>query len=375
MFGNGIPIARIGGIQIKIDVSWFLIALLVAWSLAVVYFPDAAPGYSTGAYWAAGIVVSLLFFASLLLHELAHSLVARARGLRVVGITLYLFGGVSEIGSEVTNPDDEFRIAAAGPLTSFALAAVFGFLWAFVGDQSDLVAASLGYLALINLMLAIFNLLPGLPLDGGRLLQAVVWRLTGDEARATRVASRAGVVLGYVLIAIGLVSTVFGGFVNGLWLVFLGWYLQNLARQEQRATQTRALLKGMRVADLTDTHPYTVAPGTTLDQVVDQVMLPYQAQAVAVVADGRFRGLLTTASVQRVRREQWPVTTAAAAMIPADQVAAATPNEPAETAIADMQERDLDQVPVVQDGTFVGLLSRAAILRQLGTRTRLTTSQ
>jgi Zn-dependent protease len=375
MRGDAIPIGRIGGIQIRIHVTWFIIALLVSWSLAGAYFPDSVAGYSTGAYWAAGIAVTLLFFLSLLLHELAHSLVARARGLRVVGITLYLFGGVSEIGAEATTPDDEFRVTVVGPLTSFALAAVFGVLWAGLGGLSALVSSALGYLAVINLFLGLFNLLPGLPLDGGRLLQALVWRRTGDHAHATRVAVGAGVVVGYLMIAVGIAYVFTGYWVNGLWLIFLGWYLQRMAGQERRAAQTHALFDGLRVADLTDTHPYVVAPETRLDQVIPEVIMAHQVRAVPVLAGDRFRGLLILDGIARVPREDWSATPVADVMIPADEVATATPNESAEDAIAEMQERDIDQLLVVQDGALVGLLSRGATLRQLENRARLTPSR
>ena len=369
--GDAIPIGRIGGIQIKIHVTWFLVALLVAWSLAGSYFPRSVSGYSTGAYWLAGIIVTILFFASLLAHEMAHSLVARARGLKVVAITLYLFGGVSQIATEATTPGTEFWVTIVGPLTSIGLAIIFGILWYALGGISALADSALGYLAAINLFLGIFNLLPGLPLDGGRVLRAIVWWHSGNQAHATRVAAMAGVVIGYLMIAAGIVYVFTGYWVNGLWLIFLGWYLQSLAEQERKASQTRALFAGLTVRDLTNTHPYTAAPDTPLDQVVHDVMMTQHVRAVPVLADGRFVGLLTLHGVGQVPRDRWSTTTAGAAMIPAANVATATPDESAQEAIAAMQEHDLNQLPVLQDGRFVGLLSRGTIVRQLEIRAHL----
>lgn len=373
--GDAIPLGKIGGIEIKIHVTWFLVALLVAWSLAGSYFPRSVPGYSTGAYWLAGIVVTVLFFASLLAHELAHSLVARARGLKVVAITLYLFGGVSQIATEATTPGTEFWVTVVGPLTSFALGIIFGILWLALGNISALADSALGYLAIINIFLAIFNLLPGLPLDGGRILRAIVWWHSGNQQHATRVAAMAGVVIGYLMIAAGIVYVFTGFWVNGLWLIFLGWYLQSLAVQERRASQARALFAGLTVRDMTNTHPFTVGPDAPLDQVVHDVLLPHHIRAVPVLADGQFRGLLTVHGIGQVPREQWPMTTAADAMIPAAKVATATPDESAQEAIAEMQEQDLNQLPVLQDGRFLGLLSRSTIVRQLEIRARTGSQQ
>lgn len=371
MPGESIPLVRIGGIQIKIHVTWFLIALLVSWSLAGSYFPDSVAGYSTGAYWTAGIAVTILFFASLLAHELAHSLMARSRGLRVLGITLYLFGGVSEIEEEANNAKDELRVTVIGPLTSFALAAVFGALWLILNDASELATSALGYLAVINLFLGLFNLLPGLPLDGGRILHALVWLRSGDRTRATRVAVGAGIVLGYLMITVGIVWVFAGYWLDGLWFVFLGWYLQSLASQEWQSTQAKKLFEGLRVADLVEADPPTISPDMRLDDVVDQVMMPRQARAVPVVVDGAFLGLVTLESVARVPRANWPTTTAITVMIPERQVHTANPEDPLESAIVSMQKNDVNQLVVLQNGKLVGTLSRSTILRRLEIRQAL----
>lgn len=371
MAAESIPFLRIGGIQIKLHITWLLIMMLVTWSLADSYFPDSVSGYSTGAYWLAGGIVAILFFVSLLAHELAHSLMARARGLKVVGITLYLFGGVSEIDEEATNAGDELRITVVGPLTSFALSAIFGGLWALMGGTSDLVTSALGYLAIINLFLGLFNLLPGLPLDGGRILHALVWLRTGDRTRATRVAVGSGVVVGYLLVTAGIIYVFTGYWVNGLWLIFLGWYLQSLAGREMQATQARSLFAGLRVADLTDPNPHAVDLDMSLERVVDDVMMRYQARAVPVVANGDFRGLLTLQRIAQTPKTDWPITQASSVMIPAEEVATASPEQSLESAIAMMQKRDVNQLVVLQNGAMVGLLNRSTVLRQLEIRQAL----
>lgn len=371
MRGEAITIARVRGIDIRLHISWLPIALLVSWALSGSYFPSAAPGRSTGAYWFTGVVVTALFFGSLLLHELAHSLMARARGLHVLGITLYLFGGVSEIGAEAENPGDEFRVTVVGPLTSLGLAAIFWAIWAMSGGASDLVSAAVGYLAAINLFLGLFNLLPGLPLDGGRVLHAFVWQRSGDKARATRVASGAGVAIGYLMVTAGIIYVFTGFWLNGLWLIVLGWYLQGMATQERRAAFFHRQLAGKRVADLAETRVLAVSPEAPVSEIVHDIMLGSRMRAVPVVENGGLLGLVTLDSIGKVPREQWPVTPASAAMIPAGLVATATPDEPIATAIAQMQSRDVNQLAVVRDGSFVGMLNRAAVMAQLQIQSEL----
>ncbi len=383
MMQEAIPLARVGGIPVRLHASWFLVAALVVWSLAESYLPDAAEGYETGTYLAAAVVVALLFFGSLLAHEFAHALVAQARSLRVVSITLYLFGGVAAIESEAERAADEFWITVVGPLTSFGLAGLFGLLWLAGREASELLGAMLGYLAIINFSLAIFNLLPGFPLDGGRLLRALVWWRTGDGARATRVAAGAGVALGYGLVLLGIMRAFTGSFVNGLWLVFVGWYLQSMAEQYRRQSAVRALFSGLRVEQLADTAPAYVRPDDPLDRVAQEVVLARGVRTIPVLeaepepetipgpgGDG-FLGLLTLASIAAVPRERWATTTAGEAMVPAASLHAVRPEDPVEEAVRLMGERDVNQVAVLRDGRFFGLLSRATVIRHLEIRSAL----
>lgn len=380
---DAILLGRPGGIAVRLHVTWFLVAALVAWSLADSYLPSTAEGYGSGAYWSAAIVVALLFFASLLAHEFAHALVAQARGLKVVGITLYLFGGVAAIESETERAADEFWITVVGPVTSFGLGGLFGLLWLAGREVSDLLGAMLGYLALINVSLAIFNLLPGFPLDGGRLLRALVWWRTGDADRATRVAAGAGVALGYGLVLLGIARAFTGSFTNGLWLVFIGWYLQSMAEQYRRQTAARALFSGLRVGQLADTAPAYVRPDDRLDRIAMDIVLTRGVRTLPVLEAERepetvpgprgdgFLGLLTLANIVAVPRDRWPAVTAAEAMVPAAQLHAVRPEDPVEEAVRLMGDRDVNQVAVLQDGRFYGLLNRSTVLRRLEIRSAL----
>ena len=233
---NGFRLGRILGFEISLDFSWFIILALVVWSFSTGVFPQESPGLTGPVYLTMGLAAALLFFASLLGHELSHSVVARAKGIKVEGITLFLFGGVARIRSEATKPGDEFLIAGVGPLASLVIAAIFLAIARFGGSVGLagpwLVVAD--YLALLNFVLAVFNLLPGFPLDGGRLLRAAAWKLTGSLTRATRMATTGGRVLGYGLIGLGILEAFQGLVMQGLWLVFIGWYLRNAALASYR---------------------------------------------------------------------------------------------------------------------------------------------
>ncbi len=383
MMNDAFPIGRLAGIPVRLHATWFLVAALVVWSLAAAYFPAAAEGYAVGSYWVVAIVAAALFFGSLLAHEFAHAYVATRRGMRVASITLYLFGGVAAIETESETAADEFWMTVVGPLTSFALGGVFGLLWLASGDASRLLTAMLGYLAFINTALALFNLIPGFPLDGGRLLRALVWWKTKSEETATRVAAGAGVFFGYVLIAIGIARAFTGSPVNGLWFVFLGWYLQSMADQYRRQAGVQRLFSGLRAVDLANPQPLYVRPDDRLDRVAEDVILAHGVRAVPVLAPeaepeqipgpqgDRFLGLLTLAGISAVPRAEWATTAAAQAMIPAERLYTVGPTDPVEDAVRLMAQHDVNQLVVLEDGRFVGLLSRGTVIRHLEVRSRL----
>jgi Zn-dependent protease/CBS domain-containing protein len=364
---------RLFGIDIYIHWSWSIVALLVTWSLATAYLPEVYPGWSAGQRWLIGAVTAIFFFASVLAHELAHALVARRKGVPVNGITLFVFGGVSALGGEPRNARDEFAIAVVGPLTSIAVSLLFAVIWAVARAlDSAPLAASAGYLAYINLALGLFNLLPGFPLDGGRVFRAAVWGATGDMTRATRVATNAGRVVAAILIALGVLSLFgFGGF-GGVWFILIGLFLWNAAEASYRQQVLEDTLHGFRVADLVEPAPPSIDPTITLRRFADAYVLRLHQRAFFVGSgSGEVIGLITMTDLRRVPEEQWASVTVDRAMTPAERLVTVTPETDASTALQLMATHDVNQLPVV-DGTEVrGLLSRATLLRAVQLRGEL----
>jgi len=313
---------------IPVGAHWSVLGTIavIGWATAQLVLPSAARGYSSTVYWGAGLAVAVLFFLSLLAHELAHAVVARRRGVRVTGITLWLLGGATAVDDQAPSPGTELRITLAGPLTSLAAGGVFllGGFWAAAAGWPMLVIAALAWLGGVNVILGLFNLLPAAPLDGGRVLHAVVWRVTGDKDRATAVACRAGSLLGMAMLAFGLFETWRGAFVDGLWLAAIGWYLMTAAGAERAGVPLRRELAAVPVRDVMSTA--TAAPGwLTVDAFVERIG-QQAGQRVFPVVDftGRPTGVVTLASLARIPRSAWPSTRVtdaqrpAAAVVPAD---------------------------------------------------------
>ena len=288
MDGN-FTIGRFGGVEVRLNWSLIAVFALIVWSLTDGVFPSQNPGLSHGTYLAMGIVAALLFLASILLHELGHSWVARREGIEVDSITLWLFGGVSQFKGRFTSAGAEFRVALSGPLVSIALGVIFVLIaLAHPTSAVDGVAAWLGY---INLILAAFNLLPASPLDGGRVLHAALWRAKGDFAWATRVASEIGQGFGYLFIALGLAMFIFQGSFSGAWLAFVGWFLLQGARAEARYVATEQALGGLRVRDLMVRHPVTVDADSTIGRFMDDVAWSHRFTTYPVLDGGSPVGL------------------------------------------------------------------------------------
>ena len=266
-------LGRIAGIEIGVHYSWLLAFALVAGTLAAGFFPAVYPGWSTLAYWITGIVAALLLFISVLVHELSHSFVARGRGLPVQGITLFIFGGVSNLRGEAQRAWDEFAIAIVGPLTSAVLAGIFWGLTFLIADQSSPLAATLSYLAIINALLAAFNLLPGFPLDGGRVLRSVLWGGTGSLVKATNISAMVGRVLGWGLIGWGVFRILQGDLLGGLWTAFIGWFLSSIADASRKEVVAQEIFQEVRVRDLMEPEPEAVKPGVMVDEIVTECFL------------------------------------------------------------------------------------------------------
>ncbi|MDD2695876.1 MAG: site-2 protease family protein [Anaerolineales bacterium] len=365
-----IKLGRIWGIPIGLHASWFLIFGLLTWSLAAGYFPGEYPGLNTAAHLGMAVVTSLLFFGSVLAHELGHSFVALRSSIPVKGITLFIFGGVAQIGQEPRSPRVEFKVAIAGPAVSLALA--LGFYGLYLLDRSfPVLAAPSQYLMRINLMLALFNLIPGFPLDGGRVLRSIVWRMTGSFQRASRVASFSGQLVAFGFIAYGVYAIFRGDFMNGLWLAFIGWFLQNAAASSYAQTSMQQSLRGIRVEQVMSRDCLRVPSLLSLNQLVEDRILSGGKRCFFVADNGKLQGMLTLRDIAAVPQQKWRFTTTAQAMVPLQRLVQVTPQTELLSALQTMDSADVAQVPVMEGEELVGMLSREQILRYLRTRAEL----
>ena len=356
-------LGSIFGLEIRIDFSWFIIFFLILWTFTAGIFPANFPGLSPGVYIGMGVSGTLLFFASLLVHEISHSLVARAKGVPVEGITLFVFGGVSRTRTEAESPGDEFLIAVVGPVSSVVLAALFGLVW-WVGRNagwSAAVTGVAGYVGYLNLALAIFNLLPGFPLDGGRLFRSVVWKLTGNLTRATRIASTGGQWLGYALVGLGIWQIFAGNPLGGLWLVFIGWFLRNAAIASYHQLMVKNLLETVRARALMTENPETVPPDLTLQELVDEYFLRRRYMAFPVTEDGRPVGVIAFHQVREVPREEWPRRVVREVMVPANETVMVRPEERMSQVLEKMERSGVRRVLVTRDGGLVGIITAGDI--------------
>jgi Zn-dependent protease/predicted transcriptional regulator len=365
MFGTSWRVARIAGIEVRVDSSWVVIALLITYSMylrtSVLY-----PELSGGAAVALGIAATVLFFGSVLVHELAHALVSQARGIRVQDITLFLFGGATRARVDSRGPGDEFLIALVGPLTSGLLAALFGIIAGLGGDSlSRPVAGTLGYLAWTNLLLAAFNLVPGFPLDGGRLLRAAIWKATGSLARATRVASVSGQGVGWLLVAGGVAFLLAGDLAGGIWFAFIGWFLVQAARSSYQDLQLQQLLRRVEAEDVMAGDLVRIPPELSLQEAVDDYFMRYDHSAFPVEEHGRTVGLLTLRGVRRVPREQWPTRRVRDHMVPLSDQVVVAPDARMDNVLGKLQDSETNRVLVAQDGEVVGIITPTDLTRWL----------
>jgi Zn-dependent protease/CBS domain-containing protein len=367
---RALTIGRVWGIPIRLDASWLLIFGLVAWSLAAGYFPDVHPGWSAATVWLLGTATSLLFFVSILAHELAHAAVARRHGLPTRSITLFVFGGIARIDREPSTPGAEVRIAAAGPATSAVIAGLFAAVWLAARDVAVLATPAL-WLARINIAVAIFNLVPGFPLDGGRLLRALLWWRTESYPRATRAAAFTGQLVAGGFIAYGALSILRGHVMNGVWLTLIGWFLQAAASRTSQETTLRRLLQGVTVARAMTREYPRLSPDVRLDTLVHDEVLGAGRRCFLVTEDGRLRGLLTLHEVKSVPREQWPLVRAGDVMVPAGKLRSVAPTDDLLGALTVLDDAGVGQLPVVASGELVGMIGREQILHYVRTRAEL----
>ena len=361
-------IGRIAGIDIFIHVSWLIIIVLLTWSLATGWFAVLYHGWGTATYWIVSLIAALLLFLAVLVHELAHSLVARARGLTVKNITLYIFGGVSNIEQEPQTPGVEFQMAFAGPLTSLLIGGIAYLLLLALGKNTSPLAAILGYLAVMNVLLGVFNLIPGFPLDGGRVLRSIVWKVSGSLRTGTRVTTIVGQVFAYLLILLGIWFFFGGNLLDGIWLGFIGWFLLSAAQSANSQSMLQSMFKGVTVGEVMNASPMTVPANISLQKLVDEYFLPRGLRSAMVTQLDQLAGLITLADIRSIPREQWGEVPVGHAMIPVDRLHVVSPQQSLNDVLPLMAGRDVNQLPVVQDGRLVGVLSRDAILHYLEVR-------
>ena len=368
-------IGRIAGIDINIHISWLIILVFLTFWLASGYFPMTYPGRTQGTYVVLGLVSTILLFVSVLLHELAHSFVARARGLPVHSIVLFIFGGVSNIEQEPKSASVEFSMAFVGPLTSLLIGALsYGLLFLLRGSQSALVPV-LAYLALMNILLGVFNLIPGYPLDGGRVLHSILWKLTGNVSMATNVATRVGQVFAYLIILSGIFLLFSGNVLNGIFIAFTGWFLLNAAQSARTQSTLDTTFEGVLVSQVMTTSVVTTPANISLQKLVDEYFLPQGLRSAFVLQGDQLAGLITLSDVRHVPREQWGQTPVGLAMIPRARLHTITPQQSLKEVLPLMTGQDVNQLPVVQDGKLIGVLTRDAILRSLEVRSTLGLNQ
>lgn len=368
---SNIKLGRIAGIEIGLHFSWFIIAFLIAFSLAA-HFHNVRPDWNQGVVWGISIGTSVLFFVTLLLHELAHSLVAKSRGLKVRAITLFALGGVSQIETDPSTAGGEFWIAIVGPLTSLAIGFVllgivrsWGYGLAPAHEPVTPIAAVLLWLGYINVLLGIFNMIPGFPLDGGRVLRAVVWWITKKPEKSTRIAARVGEIVALLFIIYGLFRFFVGANFGGLWLAFIGWFLLEASRSSYAQVGIMAGLRDHRVGEIMESNCARVEGYLSLRDFVDHYLLHGGSRCFVVTQDNHVTGIVTPNEVRRVSRENWDQTSVQSVMRPLDNVQKVPPEMPALKALELMSRENLNQLAVVSDGRLLGIFSRGQTLRFL----------
>jgi Zn-dependent protease len=370
MSRHTIPLGRILGIPIGLDPSWFLIFVLLTWMLAASYYPAEFGNWPTVEYWLVGGVTAIMLFVSVLLHELGHSVIARHYQIAVRSITLFIFGGVAQIGAEPPSATAEFWIAIAGPIVSFALAILFGLLQPVFTTLAP-VLALVKYLAYINGALAVFNLIPGFPLDGGRVFRAIVWGATHNMRRATLIAANVGRGIAFLFIILGVWQMLIGNFGGGLWIAFIGWFLESAASAQVQQQMIQDVLAGHHVSEVMSRDYTPIPAGATLQHLVDDHILGAGRRCFMVTQDDEIVGLLTLHDVRAVPRAEWASTTVTQAMVPSPQLKRVGPETELWAALEEMDRDGVNQLPVMVNGHCQGMLNRDDVITYLRTRREL----
>jgi Zn-dependent protease/CBS domain-containing protein len=361
-----VPLGRIFGISVGLDYSWFLIFALMTWLLARSYFPAEFKNWSPALYWGTGAATTIMLFVSVLLHELGHSVVALSYKIPVRRITLFIFGGMAEIGAESPSPTAEFLIAIAGPIVSLILAIIFTLLEQPAFGIPPLFGL-IKYLAYINFALVLFNLIPGYPLDGGRVFRAIVWGVTHDMRRATLIAANVGRFFGFLFIMFGVWQMLGGNFGGGLWIAFIGWFLESAASSQVHQVMLQRSIAGHTVGQAMNHHFATLPANLTLQQLVDEHVFGGRGRSFVVNRGDNAVGLITLHRLKEVPRSQWGTTMAEQIMIPIAQIKTSNPKAELWTALTQMDGDGVNQLPVMSDGRIVGMLTREDLITFLRT--------
>jgi len=370
---SSFQIGRLFGISIKIDYTWFVIFALIAWTLGVHYFPLYYHFWSKSTYWIMAIITAIVFFASVIAHELAHSLVSKAKGVPVNSITLFIFGGVAEISDEPKKPGGEFWMAIVGPLTSLTIAIIFRILYLLFGEHRTPFSAMALWLSFINLTIALFNLIPGFPLDGGRVLRSIIWGITKNLRTATRAASIVGRLVAYLFILWGIwmiftQNRVF----DGIWIAFIGWFLENAASSSYRQMALREALQGMKVRDIMASDCINLPKDLTVREFVDSYILQHSNhQCFPVTDNDKIIGIVTLQKVKDIPKDDWYKMTMEEAMTPLHEMASVKPEDEVFTVMQKMAIERANQFPVVENGQLIGTVSRDNILNVINLKTEL----
>jgi len=368
-----IRLGKIMGIPVRIHYTLWLVFVLIAWSLAYGYMPHQYPGLSPVTYWTIGIASAIVLFASVLIHELSHSYIAKKNGLPIARITLFFFGGVSEMTEEPQDAGLEVRMAAAGPLMSFMIAGVLGGFW-YIGQAAGVpivVTATVGYGALINAVLGAFNLLPAFPLDGGRVFRGSLWKHSKNLVGATRTATRVSEGLSLLMMLGGFVAIIFGDFVDGIWIVVLGWFIKSGAETSLRQTLIGETLTGLTVGSIMTQGVLTVSPDITVQQLVSDYFLVHPHAGYPVMKDGRLLGLVTLQSARAIPKEQRITETVAQAMIPLERAPMIQPGVSALDALQKMARERVEMILVTEGDRLLGVVTRDDLMKTIQTRQQL----
>jgi len=373
---GGVPIGKAFGISLRLHYSWFVIFALVTWALAASYFnPTDYPTWSLSARIAAGLITSVLFFGSVLAHELMHSIVSQRQGVPVQSITLFFLGGVSQITSEPKQPKDEFRMAIVGPLTSLVIGGIFFGIYFGLRNvdtfAAQFVTGIAYWLGIINLFVGVFNLIPGFPLDGGRVLRSLIWWRSGNLKSATRVASNIGRAVGFIFIFGGIWFIFTGYWFNGILLALIGWFVESAAAGSYQQLLIQDMLKGHVASEVMSRDCVVIPPEITIDQLVHENILASGRRCFPVVSGSQIMGMMTLHNIKEVPRDQWSIETVKEAMTPFDKLKWVRPDEELSSVLRILTEDNINQVPVVQDNEIVGMVSRENLLNFVNIRNRL----